>query len=295
MPTFLYGIGAARAGTTWLAQALRAHPQAALPAVKELHYFDALENGTTMLAMDQLVRQRTKVRDELAEADKIGPQRLLRSRVAEVDRWMGLVGSQVQDDARYASLLSARGGEATRLVADITPAYATLPEATFARMAALNDGDTKFLMLLRDPVDRLWSNIRLTLARRAARGVDSDAARSRVMNELAEGANLPELARADYAGTLTRLERAVPASQVKVMFYEDLVAGQGADDLTAFLGLDGLLKGDAEPVNAAGSLAMTDDERRLLHRAVAAQYDFARERFGALPAAWTRTLEEANA
>lgn len=295
MASFLYGIGAARAGTTWLAQALRAHPQAALPAVKELHYFDALENGSAMLAMDQLIRQRSKVRDELSEAVKVGPQRLLRTRVAEIDRWMGLIGSQREDDARYAELLTARASEGTRLVADITPAYATLSEASFARMAALNGGDTKFLMLLRDPVERLWSNIRLTLARRAARGVDVEGARARLMTELAEGSDLPEMARADYAGTLARLDRAVPSAQVMVLFFEDVLAGQGRDDLSSFLGLDGTLSGEAEAVNSAGGLSMTDDERRLLHRAVAGQYDFAQARFGRLPAAWTRTLEEANA
>jgi hypothetical protein len=39
LPDFL-GIGATRAGTTWLDRNLRAHPDLFLPGAKELHYFD---------------------------------------------------------------------------------------------------------------------------------------------------------------------------------------------------------------------------------------------------------------
>jgi hypothetical protein len=39
LPDFL-GIGAPRAGTTWLDRNLRAHPDLYLPDRKELHYFD---------------------------------------------------------------------------------------------------------------------------------------------------------------------------------------------------------------------------------------------------------------
>ena len=43
--TLLFGIGAAKAGTTWLYRYLAAHPEVRLPAVKELHYFDTCETG----------------------------------------------------------------------------------------------------------------------------------------------------------------------------------------------------------------------------------------------------------
>ena len=39
LPDFL-GIGAQKAGTTWLALNLGVHPQVWLPPIKELHYFD---------------------------------------------------------------------------------------------------------------------------------------------------------------------------------------------------------------------------------------------------------------
>ncbi len=42
-PGVLYGIGAQKAGTSWLFQALRRHPQIAFPLRKEAHYWDWVE------------------------------------------------------------------------------------------------------------------------------------------------------------------------------------------------------------------------------------------------------------
>ena len=39
--THLVGIGAQKAGTTWLARYLEHHPEAYVSPIKELHYFDA--------------------------------------------------------------------------------------------------------------------------------------------------------------------------------------------------------------------------------------------------------------
>jgi len=44
LPTFL-GIGAPRAGTTWLHANLKKHPEIWLTPVKEIHYFDSLQRG----------------------------------------------------------------------------------------------------------------------------------------------------------------------------------------------------------------------------------------------------------
>jgi len=38
---FFVGIGAAKSGTSWVAEYLREHPDVAMSPIKELHYFDA--------------------------------------------------------------------------------------------------------------------------------------------------------------------------------------------------------------------------------------------------------------
>ena len=52
LPNFL-GIGAARAGTTWIARNLAQHPAVFIPYKKELHFFDAnFDKGTAHYAAE---------------------------------------------------------------------------------------------------------------------------------------------------------------------------------------------------------------------------------------------------
>ncbi|WP_415920895.1 sulfotransferase [Tateyamaria sp. SN6-1] len=289
---FLYGIGAAKAGTTWLAQALRWHPQAALPPSKEVHYFDSIERGSTMWTVDQLLRVREKKRAAVGVAQTAHARSAARSWVEELDRWIGLIASQDQDDARYEALMQRRIGAQTRVVADITPAYALLSEAAFARMAALNAGKTRFLMILRDPVDRLWSNIAMTLGRRSLQGRDANVARRELMDDILSGqADNPELQRSDYAGTLTRLYAAVPEAQRRVVFFEDLFAPETRAQLADFLGLEGDLAGPARKVNASTTTQITPQERTQLAQLLRPQYDDIQTRMGRLPVRWQETYQ----
>lgn len=273
---FLYCISAAKAGTTWLARALRTHDQAVLPPIKETHYFDALENGTSIWALDQLIRVRSDVRAEMAAAKDDKTRKRTARRVQEIDRWLALVGA------------------AHRLVADVTPAYALLKSDTYARMAALNNGQTRFLMILRDPIDRLWSNISMSVARRVDMGVGADAARAAILDEVTTGVNNPERARSDYAGTLARLEAAVPAEQRKVVFFEDLFQPKTLAALSDFLGLDTPLIGPDEKVNASTTAHIAPDVHARLSGLLRAQYDDVHARLGTIPQRWQDNLAQSR-
>lgn len=273
---FLSCIGAAKAGTTWLARALRGHDQAVLPPIKETHYFDALENGTSIWALDQLIRVRSDVRAEMTAARDDKTRKRTARRVQEIDRWLALVGA------------------AHRVVADVTPAYALLKLDTYARMAALNDGQPRFLMILRDPIDRLWSNISMTVARRVDMGVGADAARAAILDEVTTGVNNPERARWDYAGTLARLEAAVPAAQRKVVFLEDLFQPKTLAALSDFLGLDTPLIGPDEKVNASTDAHIAPDVHARLCGLLRAQYDDVQARLGAIPQRWQDNLAQSG-
>lgn len=285
-PIFLYGVGAAKAGTTWLARVFRAHPELALPPVKEAHYFDALENPGSLWPVDQLVRARMISRDDLDEATDPAERRRLTRRVRMLDRWMGLLASQEQNDARYESLMQGLWRGQARVAADITPAYALLSVETLKRMAALNEGRTRFLMVLRDPIDRLWSNIRMTLARRAAMGQDEDALRNSLMGSVMGGEQREELARSDYAGALERLERAVPEEHRMVVFYEDLFQQETLDRISAFLGLSAPLSPLQDNFNTGARVDLRDDEQSALRKVLMPQYECVLSRFGSLPTRW---------
>jgi hypothetical protein len=47
-PDFLC-VGVHKGGTTWLYQQLDSHPDFWMPPLKELHYFDSIEQGSTLI------------------------------------------------------------------------------------------------------------------------------------------------------------------------------------------------------------------------------------------------------
>ncbi len=290
--TFVFGIGAAKAGTTWLAQALRAHPQAVLPPFKETHYFDSLEQGTSLWAMDQMIAVRQGVRADISAAKTKKVKARLTARVREMDRWLGLVGSQIENDGRYQALMRRRAGADTvRLCADITPAYALLSEDCFRRMAAMNGGDTRFVMVLRDPIDRLWSNISMTAARRAKKGRDLGSVTDEMLAGISNASNRAEMQRSDYAATLTRLEAAVPEEKRLVLFFEDLFDASTLARLALFLGLSEPLIGPTEPANKGSSRPIDATAHQVLLEATKPQYDCVMSRFDAVPPRWTDNMK----
>ena len=44
-PVLMFGVGAAKSGTSWLYQYLAAHPDCHLRSIKELHFFDTRDMG----------------------------------------------------------------------------------------------------------------------------------------------------------------------------------------------------------------------------------------------------------
>lgn len=77
LPDFL-GIGAQKAGTTWLHDNLRCHPELFLPARKELHYFDRKFADSLRSYAETFRPGRDKVKGEITPAYGILPRSRIR-------------------------------------------------------------------------------------------------------------------------------------------------------------------------------------------------------------------------
>lgn len=77
LPDFL-GIGATRAGTTWLDRNLRAHPDLFLPGQKELHYFDRYYDTALVVYTRRFRAGRDKVKGEITPAYGVLPVERIR-------------------------------------------------------------------------------------------------------------------------------------------------------------------------------------------------------------------------
>ena len=149
--TLLFGIGATKAGTSWLQYFLERHEQVHLWLHKELHYFDALDEKNVMWQVDQFCEKRMDLRAKMKGSNGEDRKRL-RQEVEEIDRWLGVICRGKEAPGAYMSFLKqGRGGKP--VVGDITPAYALLSEARLRSMHALNPV-TKFIYLLRDPLSQ---------------------------------------------------------------------------------------------------------------------------------------------
>lgn len=285
----LFGVGATKAGTSWLHDYLSGHPNCHFRAVKELHYFDMSTSQSQARQMARLEMDIAELSAQLAVAS--GPKAgRLRVRVQDTQDWLAVL--QARSDAGYLAYLTS--GADGRLVGDITPSYAMLPEPALQHMVSLTPA-SKVVYLMRDPVSRLWSHVRM-LASRSPKGDFAATARAMLGQVLTAGDGGHDLARrGDYRVALPKLMAIVPAARLLVMFMEDLMTAPGVARLCSFLGLSAHPANLDRRVHQGTPLAMDADQRSAAQRLLRPQYDAVTALFPALPDAWLRNRNEALA
>ncbi len=149
-PDFI-GIGAQKAGTTWLYHNLRAHPEIWMPTEKEIHYFD------------EKISPRGGLLDRL-RGDSLADQRWRRQAGVRIRRfprdtslkdlsWAFRYFFGRPDDDWYASLFEPGKGKVT---GEATPDYAILDRDTIAHVHELMP-EAKIIFMMRSPIERPWS------------------------------------------------------------------------------------------------------------------------------------------
>jgi hypothetical protein len=281
-PTVVFGLGATKAGTSWLHDHLAGHPECHFRTIKELHYFGLTE-------AQQFDWQLDHGRREIEVAREAGERGVARLR--DLRDWQKVLRMRVIDAAAYLGYLTG-GRKDRRIVGDITPAYSLLPPDTLRTMAGLSP-DVRFIYLLRDPVARLWSHVRMIAQRTVPDrfGDESTALMGRVLDGDLSGEGDGIVRRGDYAGILAKLDAALDPRRLLVMFYEDLTSLPGIARLSAFLGIapraDRLDRRVHEGRAIALPKALQDRARQVLR----SQYDVVSGRFPVLPEAWQRNME----
>ena len=277
-------IGAAKAGTDWLHQQLSRHPECHLRSIKELHYFNAIQSG-------QLEREFKKHQGfqrallHRLERESRAPDAMQAQKLSDRADWMDVLESGREDIPAYLKYLT-EGARDGQVVADMTPAYALLGQDDLRRMSGIS-GDVRFLYLLRDPVERLWSHVRMIAVRRDPDGRVTRQRCGRILQRTISGQEDQIARRSDYAGTISRLLSAVPSRQVLIEAFEEMITGEGLQRLCRFLGI-APMAADLAPVHQGQPLEMTRDQRRAAAQWLAPQYDAAERALGHLPRGWSR-------
>ncbi|MEC9196496.1 MAG: sulfotransferase [Pseudomonadota bacterium] len=281
-PTLLLGLGSTKSGTTWLYQYLADHPQCHVRTRKELHYFDSLAPDRRRQAALRLSDQATRLERRHRKA-KGGLKNKVFERFKDAVDWLEVMSGPDDDDRAYWAYLNEDRTDQP-LVADITPSYALCTRQMMARMVSVTE-DVRFVYLMRDPVSRFWSHVRMNADRQMKDG-DSFQETALAIAEQALDGKIPELlARGDYAKALGKLE-VLPSDKVLVLFYEDLFDGDGIAQLCRFLDID-FVSPDTETRHHEGRrLKMPKSLQQRIFQELLPQYEAAQEYLGRLPEAW---------
>ncbi len=284
-PDFI-GIGAQKAGTTWLYQNLRAHPEIWMPPRKEIHYFNRMGEERPD-PVSGIFGRRPEDKEWRGQVTGWIRTHALEKPSARDLRWgLGyLTGSK--DDNWYASLFEPGKN---KIAGEITPVYSVLGRDVVAHVHDLMP-EAKIIFMMRNPIERAWSQAVMSFDR-VKEGSANSVPSKRLLRRA--GRNTSRLL-TDYLRALETWSAFYPADQIFIGFLEDisLFPAELLSRLYGFLGADVsfLPRRPREkvhsrsvgrvPVNVAAHLAETYQEE-------IARLD---ERFGGYASFWSYSAE----
>ena len=216
-------IGAEKAGTTWLYDNIRHHPDVWLPPspFKELHYFNDRVPHRDLLYLGRF--------DHGSILRRYSP--LLRYPRYETFRWLWRFNHRHNDSMHwYRSLFTKEG----KVCGDITPLYSTLDErgAEYARKVV--GDECKVFIVLRDPVARFWSSIKMLYR---YKNIDITEEDTLTMLKVMQ---YPYMAlKSDYSRMIDTWRSFFDKDMFGIFFFDDLVADNSLflKNVCRFIGL----------------------------------------------------------
>lgn len=279
-----------KAGTTWLFSNLKSHPRFFPAALKEPHYFDGWyywprllkslghdyqtgprDNRILATLLDNLEHSLASMKQALDDN--------------QIDRLRGSIWWSRRLPPLARNILSPEwyekvfaGGPASSICGDFTADTYLLDAEGIDAILEWNP-DAKFVMLLRDPVSRDWSQIRMIRRQTPNRSYD-------------EILRSPELMRRnEYRSILTLWEARVGSERLHIDFYDSVRSEPKAllDRICTFLQVEP--RGDdwpnADEVGFPGpKIELPTDLRQRLIERNARSLDYLASRFGSPCTAW---------
>ncbi|MFK8047626.1 MAG: sulfotransferase [Halioglobus sp.] len=280
---YFVGIGAAKSGTSWLADYLYSHPQVALSPIKELHYFDArfCEKYCGHWNAKWL-----SIREELKEKNFHHPSPDLDEKIRNVSFRIEMTDCPT----RYVDYFNSFVERKHAVFGEITPSYSILPTQGFSEILDIYPR-AKFVFLMRDPVSRYLSQIRflsqlrMVEGKKPLKGFDANVVAAEYLSK-------PEYhLRGDYQRTLENLLQATGQESVCVLFYEHLFEDthdfQELTMLCDFLGIEFRPPHSTARVNASGEFEFDRDVIARIRQHFSSTYEFVDKKYGSrAPRSW---------
>lgn len=278
----LYGLGLPQTRIDWVQDCLRRHRPCLFRRTRTLHYFDTRAGQN-----DFVVAHRQQAAEALMQRaqTETGPERetLLR-KLAEAEALNAIYAAPADGPERHAAyvdyLVSDR--KTQPVICEFTSSYALLDKADFEDMASI--GWARFVVVLREPAERLWAQI-WALLPNEARNLEGCITRAEAV--IADPALLADYPESDYARLVQALESAVDPGRIIWLFHEELTGRAALQPLCDFLEIPNTTPEQTPPLPLRQEPDLPPGIRDDLQIALAAQYDAMETRFGTrLPALW---------
>lgn len=212
-PDFLC-IGAEKAGTTWLYDNIRHHPDIWLPPkpFKELHFFNDRTPHRDLLYIGKFSHATflTKCAS------------LIQNPSLETLRWLWRFSFHRNDSTHWYKSLFINP---EKICGDITPLYCSMDERGVEYTREVVGEKCKVILILRNPIERAWSSVKMLYRYR-----NKDIKKCNT-DEIIEELKLPFMAlKSDYSRMIRLWKAQFKEDMFKVFFFDDLV-----NDNEAFL------------------------------------------------------------
>ena len=243
--TVFIGIGAQKAGTSWLNDTLMKYDSVVTPHIKELHYFDVkwldkdinpvaiyksrakelqqisnnvsttIQNKCESLVADKNFGTITQSEDKLFGNGYLEKYEL-RKRCERIINLANVLA--IKNDSDYLDYFAKLAIDKD-IVGEITPSYSLLPDEGFTHIKTLIP-HAKIIFIMRDPIDRFISQLKFKGKRHAFRGLeDYDV----LKNFEAMLDNIKFIRRSDYETTIKKIRKTVDSDHLLILFYEKLL------------------------------------------------------------------------
>jgi len=206
-------IGAQKSGTTWLYSVLKEHSEIYLPPIKEVNFFYEVYVG----ANDNLKKRFLGNHWMNLRWRRILKTKLLNINLAQEEREWYLKYLFTKPNFEKNGFLfyqSLFENKEMKTSGDLTPNYSVLP-LRIIKQIKNNLPDVKILLILRDPIQRDWSALKMDLAER----------KNRLLSDIKENEIEKYLSNTNERSKYTKIINnwgSVYKDNLKIFFYDEL-------------------------------------------------------------------------
>lgn len=261
-PIFILGVGAQKAGTGWLYKTLSKENIVNFGFTKEYHIWDY-------------------VFSDLCKGFK--------APLKNPDDAMTALRRMMQESSEiYTKYFQGLINSTINVTGDITPSYSMIDKSGLKQIVDVIKGagfDIKVIYLMRDPIDRLWSAVRMEKRVKLRDGVILDDAFCELRVREYLGMK-DQMARGDYKTTVQNITQVFNDDEVCIELYENLFIRRNTKKLEDFLGLTLNHVDFSMHVNQSKQELMSQEVCEHLFDFFAPQYKFCRDNFTEVNELW---------